>query len=529
MTLSAAVTKALHRTYRAALAVAILVSGAGLLAQQGAPPAAPQAPPGPGRGGRPPDPQQVLFTERCAACHGSDLNGARGPSLFTKSFLESRSDEQIRQTILDGRTASDMPAFKTVLTGEQVDALVTWIRIQSGTLIDRPAYVADPNGQRLATKKQTVWIEVFATGLDTPWGMGFLPDGRLVVSERPGRLRIIGKDGALGEPVKNTPTPWVRQDGGYFDIAIHPDYARTGWIYLSYSELVPGYAGPLPPPGVAGPPPGFGPLPPSNTRIVRGKVNARNEWVEQQDVARLPDSTYSPSIIHYGQRFLFDGKGHLFWTLGDRGEFANAQNLGDPRGKIHRVNDDGSIPADNPFVNMPGALGSIWTYGHRNPQGLAFDPRTGLLWETEHGPTGGDEVNIIEKGKNYGWGVTTKGIQAGLSQQSQPNMADPITWYTPSVGPSGISFYTGTRYPGWRNSSLFVSMLTGQKLTRLEISGRTITEQETVFEQYGRVRQIVAGPDGLFYLLLQNPTGRGTNIPVFGAAPGMVIRLQPAN
>jgi glucose/arabinose dehydrogenase/mono/diheme cytochrome c family protein len=511
-----------HLLFAAAAAVfAGTVAG---LAQQppgGAPPAAA------GRGGRGPDPQQVVFTERCASCHGVDLSGGRAHSLFSKSFLEGSTDAQMRETILEGRPGADMPAFKAIFTPAEVDALVTWIRIQSGNLIERPAYVADPNGRVLQTSKQRLRIEVFTTGLDTPWGMGFLPDGRLVVSERPGRIRIIARDGTLGEPVRNTPTAWVRQDGGYFDVAVHPDYARTGWIYLSYSELVPGYDGPLPPAGVAGPPPGFGPLPPSNTRIVRGKINGMNEWVEQQDVARLPDDTYSPSIIHYGQRFLFDGRGHLFWTLGDRGTPANAQNLGDPRGKIHRVNDNGTIPPDNPFVNTPGAFASIWSYGHRNPQGLAVDPRTGLLWETEHGPTGGDEVNIIEKGRNYGWGVTTKGIQNGLTQQSQPGMEDPIAWYTPSVGPSGISFYTATRYPGWRDSSLFIAMLTGQKLMRLEINGRRIVEQETVFEQFGRVRQIITGPDGLFYLLLQNPTGRGTDIPVFGAAPGMVIRLQP--
>jgi glucose/arabinose dehydrogenase/mono/diheme cytochrome c family protein len=506
-----------------AAAATVLAGTVAGLAQQ-----APVPPPAvAGRGGRGPDPQQVMFTERCASCHGADLNGGRAHSLFTRSFLEGVSDAQIRQTILEGKPGADMPAFRSVLTDDDVDALITWIRIQSGNLIERPAYIPDPNGQVRRTTKQTVRIEVFANGLDTPWGMGFLPDGRLVVSERPGRVRIIARDGTLGEPLKNTPAAWVRQDGGYFDIAVDPDYARTGWIYLSYSELVPGYNGPLPPPGVAGPPPGFGPLPPSNTRIVRGKINARNEWVEQQDIARLPDDTYSPSIIHYGQRFLFDGQGHLFWTLGDRGAPTNAQNLSDPRGKIHRVNADGSIPADNPFVNTPGAVASIWSYGHRNPQGLAFDPRTGLLWETEHGPTGGDEVNIIEKGKNYGWGVTTKGVQNGLTQQSQPGMEDPVTYYTPSVGPSGVSFYTANRYPGWRNSSLFVSMLTGQKLMRLEINGRRIVEQEPIFEQFGRVRQIISGPDGLFYLLLQNPTGRGTSIPVFGAAPGMVIRLQP--
>ncbi len=473
---------------------------------------------------RPPSPQEMLFTSNCAGCHGSDLNGGRAPSLFNKELLEQRSDEEMLATILNGIEQQDMPSFRGAITQVEASQLISFIRQQSGNLSERPVYVPNPDGQLLDTEKQKVRIEVFATGLDTPWGMAFLPDGRMLVSERPGRLRIIDQQGALiPEPIKNTPTPWVRQDGGYFDIAVHPDYAENGWIYLSYSELVPGYTGDIPP-ETAG---RDIPLPPSNTRIVRARINAANEWVDQQDIVRIPDEMYSPSIIHYGQRFLFDRDGHLFWTLGDRGDMGNAQDLSNPMGKIHRINDDGSIPEDNPFADQESAWPSIWSYGNRNPEGLAFDPLTGLLWESEHGPTGGDEINIIEPGKNYGWGLVSMGIQNGINQQHDPSMEDPVRYYTPAIGPSGISFYTGDRYPGWKNSSLFVTGLVGQRLLRLEINGREITEQEVIFEQYGRTRQIITGPDGLFYLLLQNPTGRGTGTPVFGAAPGMVIRLQP--
>jgi glucose/arabinose dehydrogenase len=262
------------------------------------------------------------------------------------------------------------------------------------------------------------------------------------------------------------------------------------------------------------------------TRIVRGRINANNEWVDQQDIFKAPASLYTPSIIHYGARFLFDGKGHLYWTMGERGDMTNAQNLSTPLGKVHRINDDGSVPPDNPFVTLAGADPTIWTYGNRNPEGLSFDPRTGLLWESEHGPTGGDEINILEKGKDYGWGVVSMGSQPGIAKQHAPMMVDPITYYTPSMGPSGILFYTGNRYPGWKNS-LFVAALTGQRLLRFDISGRRIDNQETIFEQFGRTRQVIMGPDGLLYILLQNPTGRGTSIPVFGAAPGMVVRLVP--
>ena len=161
--------------------------------------------------------------------------------------------------------------------------------------------------------------------------------------------------------------------------------------------------------------------------------------------------------------------GHVFYSLGERGEMTNAQDLSKPLGKIHRVNDDGSIPKDNPFVNTPNALPSIWTYGHRNPQGLAWDP-DGLLWESEHGPTGGDEINIIEKGKNYGWGVISMGVQNGITERSHEGMEQPIVYYTPTIAPSGIGFYTGSKYPGWKNN-LFVAALAGQQLRRLEISG----------------------------------------------------------
>ena len=202
------------------------------------------------------------------------------------------------------------------------------------------------------------------------------------------------------------------------------------------------------------------------TRIVRGRINAENEWVDQQDIFKAPDAIYTPSVIHYGSRFLFDGKGHLFFTLGDRGDMTNAQRLDSPLGKIHRVNEDGTAPADNPFVHTPGAIPSIWTYGHRNSEGLSYDPVTGILWESEHGPTGGDEINIIEKGHNYGWGVVSMGLQPGISSQHQAGMDDPITYYSPAIGPSGITFNTGNHYTGWKNN-LFLAALIGREAVPL--------------------------------------------------------------
>jgi glucose/arabinose dehydrogenase/cytochrome c5 len=466
-----------------------------------------------------------IYAKNCAGCHGNDLAGARGPSLFAAALLAERSDEELRQSILNGIADGGMPSFKGQLDDAQIGRLLAFLRIRGGGMATQPASVPDPTNLVIKSEKQTFKIDVVASGIDTPWGEAFLPDGRLLVTERTGHIRIVDANGKLeADPVKGTPTPWVRQDGGFFDIAVNPDDKTANpWVYLSYSEVLPGFAGALPPPGPLAP--GVS-LPLSMTRIVRGHINARGEWVDQQDIFKAPASLYTPSVIHYGSRFLFDGKGHLFFSLGERGDMTNAQRLDSPLGKIHRVNDDGSVPVDNPFVGKPGAIGSIWSYGNRNPEGLSYDPRTGLLWESEHGPTGGDEINIIEKGHNYGWGVVSMGLQPGITHQHEPGMDDPITYYSPSIGPSGITFNTGNKYSGWTNN-LFLAALVGQKLFRYEIEGRKIVHQEILWNQYGRTRAVIMGRDGLLYILLQNSTGAAMS--TAASTPGMVVRLVPVN
>ena len=390
---------------------------------------------------------------------------------------------------------------------------------------------ADPDGQVVASEKQKFRIEVVARGLETPWGLEFLPDGRLLVTERAGHLRIYER-GTLSEPIKGTPVPHVQQDGGYLDVTVHPQFAENGWIYLAYSEVRPGFT---PPPASEAPPPapapgargrGRGPQIPSNTVVVRGRINANHEWTDQQIIFRAPEELYSTSGAHFGLRFLWDTQNHLFFSLGERGAMQNAQDLSNPLGKIHRVNADGTAPPDNPFAKTPGALATIWSYGHRNPQGLAWDPVTGLLWESEHGPNGGDEINVVEPGHNYGWGVITMGTQPGITEQAHEGMEQPIVYYTPSVGPTGIAFYTGTRYPGWKNTSLFVCALVGQQLRRLEIRDREVTHQEVVLDHLGRVRDIAQSPDGYFYVALQSPTGVN-GLPLSASTPGLIVRLVP--
>jgi glucose/arabinose dehydrogenase len=374
-----------------------------------------------------------------------------------------------------------------------------------------PTTPPDPNGQVVTSEKQTFKLEVLARDLETPWAIAFLPDGRILITERPGRLRIVEKGKLLPQPVKGTPSVWEKQDGGLLDVEVHPQYARNGWIYLSYSETLPGHSTPAPPD------------PPSMTIIARGKINKANEWVEQQVLFRAPAAIYNSSNAHYGSRFVFDQNGHLFFSIGDKQVVMDAQDLSKPTGKIHRVNDDGTVPKDNPFVSKSGALPTIWSYGHRNPQGLAWDPVTGKLWSSEHGPNGGDEINIIEPGRNYGWGVITMGIEPGMTRREAPGMEQPVVSYTPTVAPTGMTFYTGDRYPGWKGS-LFIATLAGQHLRRLETKGEKVVHQDMAFERFGRVRDVVTGPDGLLYVLLQRP-----GQVVSQSTSGMLARLVPVS
>jgi glucose/arabinose dehydrogenase len=412
-------------------------------------------------------------------------------------------------------------AYRSKLSDRQIFEAVAYMRIRNGQLTPKP--YEDPNGKVIRSRKQAFRIETVATGFEIPTSAVFLPDGRILVTERPGRVRVIKDGKLLAQPVSGIPVAYAIQDGGIFDIRPHPNYAQNGWIYLSFSEVRPGYT---PPEGAPPPSPGSPRNPPSMTRIVRGKLTADNRWVQQEDIFKAPDALYTASTAHYGCRLTFDGQGHLYFTLGERGVPANAQTLTNPLGKIHRINDDGSVPTDNPFVDTPGAWKSIWSYGHRNADGLSWDPRTGLLWGVEHGPTGGDEVNIIEKGKNYGWGVVSLGIQPGIMKTHEAGMVDSVVHYTPSIGPSGIRYYTGDKYPGWKNS-LFIAGLIGQKWLRLETSGRKVVSQEAVFSQFGRVRTQEVGPDGLFYVLVQAPTGAGTGMPSYAVTDGSLIRIVP--
>jgi len=463
-----------------------------------------QAPPRDPRAGRgPEDPIRkswAAYDQHCVACHGRHLEGGAAGSLIDGVWKFGGDDAQIAETIREGRKGTAMASFKPVLTEEQIWRLVVLIRQEEAEAREHPPTIVDPDGAVIRSEKQAFRIEVVARDLETPWGLAFLPDGRLLITERPGRLRIVEKGRLLPAAVANTPTVWNEQDGGLLDVEVHPRYAENGWIYLSYAKPGPGET--------------------SMTAIVRGCVR-ENRWVNEQEIySPAPDLDGRPNH-HYGSRLLFDRQGKLLFSIGDRGQKEAAQDLASPLGKVHRVNDDGTVPADNPFAGRAGAIPTIWTYGHRNPQGLSIDPASGLLWESEHGPMGGDEVNILGAGHNYGWPVISHGLEPGITGTAHEGMEPPIVYWNPTIAPSGIHFYEGTRYEKWRND-LFVTGLGGTALRRLEVKGRQVTHQEVLFNRYGRVRDVVTGPDGLLYVALQLP-----GVKLSSSTPGVIVRLLP--
>jgi glucose/arabinose dehydrogenase len=344
--------------------------------------------------------------------------------------------------------------------------------------------------------------EVVADGLEHPWGVAVLPEGNLLVSERPGRLRVIAPDGAVSEPVEGLPEVFARRQGGLLDVAVDPDFASNRLVYWTYSK-----------------PTGEGT---SVTAAARGRLS--------EDLAALTEvedifvqSPPSPSPMHYGSRIVFDGQGHVFMTTGEHyteAERVMAQALDNTYGKVVRVNPDGSIPDGNPYANREEAIDSIWSYGHRNIQAAAIRPGTGELWIVEHGPQGGDELNQIDPGANYGWPVVSYGenysgspVGSGEARHAG-GFVEPRYYWDPVIAPSGMAFYEGAMFPDWEGD-LLVGSLSPGALVRLEFDGRTVTGEERLLTDQGRIRDVAIAPDGALLVLTD-------------AEDGELLRLTPS-
>jgi aldose sugar dehydrogenase len=337
----------------------------------------------------------------------------------------------------------------------------------------------------IETKETALKVETVAGGLKFPWGLAVLPDGRMLVTERTGALRIVGKDGSVSAPLKGVPEVVADQQGGLLDLALDPNFAETGLVYLSYSEPGDGGAG---------------------TAVARGKLGA--DALENVEVI----FRQKPKVdggLHFGSRLAFAPDGKLFVTLGERFKFDPAQDLSTTLGKVVRINPDGSAPDDNPFSGRDGVLPEIYSYGHRNPQGAAIHPETGKLWEAEFGPLGGDELNVIEAGKDYGWPAVSWGKHYNGKEipdpPTRPEFADAIKQWTPVISPSGITFYTGNAIPAWKGN-LLIAGLSSQGIVRLTLDGEKVVGEERI-PLKNRIRNVVQGPDGAVYVLTDTGSG----------------------
>jgi glucose/arabinose dehydrogenase len=436
-----------------------------------------------------------VFEQLCASCHGKDLSGGLGGSLIDGEWKHGGSDQDLLKSIREGNAQFGMTAFKTVLDDRQIRSLVIHIREKEKQAKEKGIAFPKPElGKVTKTQHEDYKIEmVVEEGLKNPWAIAFLPDGRKLVTEKAGRLRIIDATGKLlPEPVKGTPKVIDHGQGGLMEVAVHPDYEKNGWIYLGYSD------GSREGKDVK-----------TLTTYVRGKLKD-GEWTGQELIWKADPKFYSGAGVHFGTRLVFD-KGYVYFPVGERGGWMEAQDVENPKGKMIRLHDDGRVPADNPKFDGKTPVPGLWSYGHRNPQGLDIDPRDGSIWSTEHGPRGGDELNLVKKGLNYGWPVITYGMNyngtAMTDLTAKEGMEQPLTYWVPSIAPCGADFYTGDLFPNWKNH-LFIATLAAEELHRIELVGGKVVAQEVVFKGLGRIRDVVSGPDGALYVLLPNRIAR---------------------
>lgn len=431
-----------------------------------------------------------LYQTHCAGCHGTNMEGAQYAPLRKQDWMYGGDQKAMVRTVMYGISNTDMPPWSRVLSEQQAEALVDYI-IESQDAL--PA-VAEAMPDFIQTADYRVRVETLvADGFNSsPWGIEFVDERRALITERRGGLRWM-VDGKLDPmPISGTPEPTQYGDSGMYDIALHPDYENNGWIYMGYVHALGD---------------GTSKGTPAMTRIVRGRVEG-HQWVDQETIFRVPDELHFSRGTRWGCRLLFDKDGYLYFTIGDIGRNDEVQQPSKPAGKVYRILPDGSIPADNPYVGKPGAMEAIYTIGNRNVQGIDQHPVTGVIWGTEHGPMGGDELNILRLGRNYGWPVITYGLNYDGTIVSdlthQEGMEQPIKFWKPSPGLSTLEFYTGDVFPKWKNQA-FVGAMVFEEIKRLELGADKVENEEVLLKGHGRVRDLKTGPDGAIYVVLNNP------------------------
>ncbi|MGX1930172.1 PQQ-dependent sugar dehydrogenase [Flagellimonas sp. 2504JD4-2] len=440
------------------------------------------------------DPTDVALTYRnqCGGCHGQDL-----ASFVERDWSYGSTVEDVIQSITDGYSGNGMPAYGSTLSAQQIEDLTNYILTEIDGKTKAMLEEDNPDLSGLISSDDlTFRLETMTDDIPgIPWGIEQLPNGEILVTERGGGLYLVSTDKQLTE-INGVPGVVSQGQGGLLDVVIHPDFESNAYVYLSYSRANPDNGSQR------------------TTAVARGRLQG-NSLVDVENIfTALP---YLNSSHHYGSRLVFDNSGYLYVSVGDRGyRDVYPQELDNAIGKIHRIHDDGQIPTDNPFYNTAGAFNSIFTYGTRNPQGMTLHPETGAVWEGEHGPQGGDEINLLEAGNNNGWPVISYGINydgttfTDLTEMA--GMEQPVHYWTPSIAPCGMTFVSSEFYGNWRND-LFVASLKFEYLHRLKMNGNSVVGHETLLDGIGRVRDAEMGTDGYLYIAVEGP--------------GRLIRLVP--
>jgi glucose/arabinose dehydrogenase len=425
---------------------------------------------------------RAIYSQYCSSCHGEKVE-----AFVDRQWKHGNTKEEIITSIKDGYLDAGMPIWRSTIQPDDIEKLADLI-LNSLSTVNQYDFAEVEKTDTYKSKGITVKLEPVLEGLESPWGMATLPDGALLVTDRKGDLWKVGADKSK---VKISGIPEVLSvgQGGLFEVLLHPKYEENGWIYLSYAKSKKENGRVM-----------------STTALVRGKLEGNTFAQKEEIFEALP---YFPTRHHYGARMLFDNEGYLFLTVGERGmEKINPQSLESDCGKIHRFYDDGSIPEDNPFYNTPNAKKSIWSFGHRNPQGLVIDRVNNIIWETEHGPRGGDELNIIRKGDNYGWPVISYGINYNgttfTDLTEKEGMDQPELYWIPSIAPCGMTLVTSDKYPAWQGDILAGS-LRFKYVNKVAIKEGAPDGEEKLLINVGRLRNVVQAADGYIYVGIEDP------------------------
>lgn len=444
-------------------------------------------------------PGKIVYSTYCAGCHGNKMEGSSASALIKKTWVHGNSKKAITKSIREGIPGTEMARWEGVLSNKDIQAVAEYIiraqskKVQQGPKTSKtPIVVEKP--LVLKTKHYNLEVQKLITQeLNGPWGIEFIDNKRALITGKTGELYWIEIGKPAVKKITGLPKTYASDMvGGMMDLALDPEYAKNGWIYIAHS-----YSTDSNPNKNS----------PGMTRIIRGKLKDF-KWVDEQVLFQVHDSLQVTGGMRWGSRLLFDKEGYLYFTIGDMNRGDDSQILSRPSGKIFRINKNGSIPTDNPFYGKNEYLQAIFTWGNRNTQGLAQHPETGVIYSSDHGPRGGDELNIIKNGANYGWPVITYGIDYDGSIIStdtlKEGMEQPIIYWTPSIAVCATEFVNSNRFPLWKNN-LLVTALAFQEIRRLVIDGDKVIEQEILMKGHGRVRDVKIGPDGALYVLTNGP------------------------